>query len=483
MVKHSLKRLALFVLLSSSILSSKIAQSGAEGVRKDQESLAQTQNWIPLSIEGAKASGATKTLKINSINSEAGFALFDEGSNTCYLHASVNQSLVGLNSVEISQTDCLRSTVTKIDKAGHVLFLFGDGTYAYTTKQGQGGISSKLKIQGDLIKATVKGIQYGLTKSTEFYNSTSNDYFRIFSKASDPNGYYPSNFYILVSNSTGNTFTDSPYNTLTVQRTPWTFKNTPNKFTFTKINQVNFVSDHEEKYVLEAQWITGMSHDSQSSVSSDFNNCQYGAVNTIYFAKEPSLTNPTMYGSGIHFPCNMKANTTTYQGIISYTSTVNYFYALDPAQGTITLCPPPGNGDLNEYTSFDWYTQGNYQCFNNFSGPDKVNITSNEYFTGVSSLGSYRVIVFVNIRDRTDTMALRQAEIILDSQNNLPTIDKDTYYYTASSDKLWRIKKVFQAGEKLQIEYYQYSQNNLDRAAKIENKLDDEGEAIDPVLF
>ena len=327
MSQSSLTKLIFATLLVGSILSAKLSRNTFKKV--DPNALQQTGGgWVPTNIGGDSVAGVGKVLTLDSSAAPIVAIYQDIGPNVCMAAASLPEGIYTVQGVNKTISQCATWTVTKINKAGKLLFLKSGLDYIYITDEGD--FSNDYFVRGDITQATAQGVQYGLTKSTEDDGNAAHDYFRIFSRASDVNGTYPTNFYALVSNSTGDTFTNGSDSILTLKKFDWTFKNTSNVVNFTNIDQVNFVSDHDPNFVLEAQFITGKQGNQPA--------CLYGGVNTRFFAQGPSLNNPNMYKfKDFQFTCNLNATapTRTYQGLTSYKDALNYFYAINPDTGRI----------------------------------------------------------------------------------------------------------------------------------------------------
>ena len=276
-----------------------------------------------------------------------------------------------------------------------------------------------------------------MTKSTD---GLGNDYFRIFSRASDASGNYPENFYALVSNTTNGAFVDGNYNSLTLKKIDWKFKQTSKDVKFNKIDQVNFVSNHDETFILEGQWITGKGTTTTEDLSQTASKpaCQYGAVNTRSFSQGP-INNQTMYGTlgKLHFSCGNSAGLRTYQGVVAYNSTNKYFYSINPDTGRIQVCwGIPGGFEAT--TSIADFTR---EC--SLTVNTALKLEANEYYSvvGVLSTGNSYLTV-VNIKNKTNQLGLRQAVINFDGASNLPTIDTETYLYAVNYDTIYRVKKI-----------------------------------------
>ena len=313
----------------------------------------------------------------------------------------------------------------------------------------KGLISSPDVVLGDLELTVAKGVEFGLSKSAD---GLGNDYFRIFSKASDVNGNYPENFYALVSNTTGNTFADGNYNTLTVKKFDWTFKQTSKDVKFTKVDQVNFVPNFDKNWILEGQWITGKGSDPSEGVGQIASKpvCQYGAVNLERFAQGPG-PNYTMYGDfgALHFPCNIKANERTYQGIVAYNTTNKFFYAINPDTGRIQVCSRiPGL--YENATSLAKLTRN---CV--FASKSALRLQANEYYSGVGVLAVGRSnLTVVNIKTKGEDFELRQVVIQFSVSTDLPTFDTQTYFYSIHYQTIYRIKKTIPKTEFISAAFF-----------------------------
>ena len=268
------------------------------------------------------------------------------------------------------------------------------------------------------------------------------DYFRIFARASGINGTYPSNFYALVSNSSGEKFTEGSHNTLTLKKFDWTFKNTSKDVAFTEIEQVNFVSDHDSDFLLEGQWIFGKGRTKTSksdlSKTSSKPACQYGAVDTTNFAYGPSSFFTSMYGLSGHlsFPCNLDASkpARTYQGVVSYTDSLNFFYAINPDTGRIQVCDGLPESFF-QIRSLSQFTSG---CKYN-TVPDLVlKESEKEYYAAVNILGVGNTrLTVVSIKSRYYLGTWRQV-VVSFGAGPLPTIDTSNYLYSVSRNRIWR---------------------------------------------
>ena len=317
-------KLAVFTILVTTCLSQSMEPLPIIHFNKwTQHPLSQSgAKWTPISLPG-KPLKRSSILHFDSINADVSMIIYDSitpNISDCYIYAIVNQTVYGTIGAGFSKQYCSMASITKIDRSGHVLFTTGSGQYYYITDQGK--MSESGQIQGNLLEALAQGVEFGLTKSND---GEKNDYFRIFSRASTMDGQYPENFYYLVSNTTFNGFSRGSYNTLTLKKTSWVFKNTSTDVNFSSIEQVNFVSTQGGEYVLEGQWITGKSTNQNASPV-----CQYGAANLRYFADGPSPQDNIMYGyGGLHFPCTITPSLSTYQGVIVYSGDLNYFYAIN----------------------------------------------------------------------------------------------------------------------------------------------------------
>ena len=479
MVHYNLITLALIALTITSALSSNFRPLGIEDLTKQESSLSQTRKgWKPYTFFGQKSNGTTQVLHFDSLNAQVTAIFYDPGLQICYTQAIINQTGWGLIDGVDNPALCANGTFTKIDKDGRLLFIRGSGQYIYMTNQGD--FSDRMQIQGNLSQAVLENIEFGLTKSTEFYSNQYNDYFRVFSRASDINGNYPTSFYALIANSTGNTFTNGSHNTLTLKKFAWTFKNTSIRISFTKIDQVNFVADHEHDYVLEGQWITGKGRISDISERLDQVAskpvCQYGAVNTKQFSEDESSNNPSMYAIGLHFPCNLKPTAArTYQGIVSFTDSLNYFYSINPDTGVLQVCTTSARyfEDIKSMADFTDMCASIYKI--------RLVLKANEYYSAVTVLGAYATeLTVVNIKDKTNKASLRQVVVGI-GNGDLPTFDTGTYFYSVYQKTIWRIKKKFQPGDTLQTSYY--TPTSLSEKEKSKKEPVSEKDDVEAVIF
>ena len=459
MSKSQHLKLALATLLLASTLAvTPMEPAPPLHFKKKPQPLTQKAKWTPVTVVGLTSVGISTVYHFDSANAQAGFIIHDaangQDSSVCYNQAIVNETIYGGIATGFSPQFCSQSSISRVDRAGHVLFINGDGSFFYSLAQG--GLSASTVIQGGRFQeAIVNGVEFGATKSTDGGN---NDYFRLFSRAADTQGNYPANFYALVANSTDDTFAQDPFNTLTLKKFDWNFKNTTDKVQFKNIEQVNFVANLGPQYILEAQWITGKgttkarTPEEALSQTASKPACQYGAVNLRFFAKGPSTQYPQMYGGGgsLAFPCNLEANTRTYQGVVSFTNTLNYFYAINPDTGKIQVCNKTPK-DLENVKNLTDFTRGCKTKINK----DLI-LKAGEYYTAVGVLGAFNTdLTVVNIKNKSNVDTTLRQVVISFTGGDLPTIDTTTYYYTVYEQTIWRIKKKFNPGETLEASYYQ----------------------------
>ena len=407
----------------------------------------QGNRWTPLNIAAKKIKGLGRVISFSSLNADLVYTIHDSGdgkqvNKVCYMWALVNNTLYGSVNPAFDRDFCANSSVTKINQQGSVLLLNGDQSFSYINSQGT--LSPRAKIQGDLRQVGIKHIELGLTKSTD---SFANDFFRLFSRASDVNGNYPDHFYALVSNTTKDSFTDSDYSTLTLQETKWEFKETTEDVKFSSIDQVNFVSSHDPEWVLEGQWITGYGPKAAGDPTAA-PACQYGAVQSDYFINNQNSQN-SMYMKSLSFPCIMHANERTYQGIVALNTANKYFYAINPNSGEIQVCSEiPTN--FRETIAFTNFTRS---CV--FSTKIGLKLTPNEYYSdvGVLGAGDSRLTV-VNIRNKAVKFALRQVVVDFSGASNLPTFDAETYFYSVHDKSIYRMRKAFMKDQTIHAEFY-----------------------------
>ena len=161
-----------------------------------------------------------------------------------------------------------------------------------------------------------------------------------------------------------------------------------------------------------------------------------------------------MYGGGgnLAFPCNQTANTRTYQGVVSFTNNLNYFYAINPDTGKIQVCNKTPK-DLEDVRTLSDFTKG---CKTKIS-KDLI-LKAGEYYTAVGVLGAFNTdLTVVNIKNKSNVDTTLRQVVISFAGGDLPTIDTKTYYYSVFEQTIWRIKKKFNPGETLEASYYQPS--------------------------
>ena len=221
-----LKLVLVTLLLASTFAVTPIKHLAPLHFKKKPQPLTQKAKWTPVTVVGLTSAGISTVYHFDSANAQAGFIIHDaasgQSSSTCYTQAIVNETIYGSISEGFTNKYCSLSSISRIDRYGHVLFINGDGSYVYSVTQG--GLSSLgLQIEGNFQEAIAQGVEFGVTKSTD---GEGNDYFRLFSRAADAQGNYPANFYALVANSTGDSFAEGLFNTLTLKKFGWNFKNT-----------------------------------------------------------------------------------------------------------------------------------------------------------------------------------------------------------------------------------------------------------------
>ena len=451
------KLIAIATLLIATTVAFDFKVTGKHDFSNDQQPLSKRRKrWTPVNLFDIKANGTAQVLHFDSLNAQAGIVISDNKANTCYVQAIVNETVYGVDGDNVTPQECTQAVITKLGQYGQILVTTGSGVYIYTRTNGDySGIGQINSDGAKLSDVIAQGVEVGITKSTDGVDDTA-DYFRVFSRASDINNTYPTNFYALIANSTGDTFAVGGNNTLTLKKFAWTFKNTSTDVKFTQIEQVNFVSDHDPRYVLEAQWITGKGRINAATEESGLEQlkttpaCQYGAVNTRYFALGPNPSTPIMYGYGhLHFPCNLTTTPArTYQGVVSFTDALNYFYAIDPVKGNIQVCTHTPR-DLDHVAHITDFTTG---CFT--TNNTKLVLGTNEYYSAVGILGTFNSdLTIVNIKVKGDPKSLRQV-VLSFSTGDLPTFDTDTYFYTVYEKTIWRIKQKFAPGEILLASYF-----------------------------
>ena len=417
------------------------------------EQLDQVNTWIPIVVDQRLIKGRTIVMHFASLNSDLAATIYDHGdggtlNKACYVKALVNNTFYSLMSVGAPKEFCVNSGVTKINKEGSVLFLDADGDYFYINKEGS--LSNPTQIKGEIAPVVLKGIEVGLTKSTD---GLGKDYFRIFSRASDSSGNYPENFYALISNTSGNSFVESNYSSLALKKYGWQFQETSKDVSFTKIDQVNFISNYDGDWILEGQWITGYGYKGSVDINAA---CQYGAVNTERFAQRPGA-NYTMYGrkGELHFPCIVEPNRRTYQGVVAYNTTNRYFYAINRDTGRIQVCGGiPGL--FENVTALSDFTRN---CVS--ATKSGLSLGANEYFSTVGVLGAGRSnLTVVNVKNKGDDYELRQVVIDFSGASNLPTFDTQTYLYSVSYNTIYRIRKTLPRGQNIQAAFYKVTTEN-----------------------
>ena len=418
------------------------------------ELLGQSRTWRPLNIDPFEITGVGKVIHFSSLNSELVYTAHDSGDGknpitmACYMWALKDNRFYASDSFAFGREYCANSSVTKINSQGSLLFLNGDQGYFYVQNDGNYSYLG-LRIDGDFSNVVSQGVEVALTKSGE----SGKDYFRLFSRASDVNGNYPENFYALVANTTNGNFANGGYNTLTLKKLDWNFKQTSKDVRFTKIDQVNFISTQNQDWILEGQWITGKGTTTTTedlSQTASKPACQYGGVNTRSFLKGP-VGNQTMYGrdGSLHFPCSTSPGQRTYQGIVSYNTTNKYFYAINPDTGKIQVCwGIPSNFE---------FTTSLADLTSNCASATKpaLKLQTNEYYSDAGVLAAGRSnLTVVNIKNKANNYALRQVVINFSGASNLPTFDTETYFYSVYDAVIFRMKKVFKKGQVLEADYY-----------------------------
>ena len=467
-------QLSITALLVATALSKVVKKhSVMRNVMPEQTGRGQRKTWTSLTIDPEKITKLGKVLYFASLNAELVTKVLDQGDGKtsekgCYLKALVNNTMYGSRIFGLEKNLCANSSATKINKEGSVLFVNGDLSYFYINRQGDISYTGYSVYVGIYYPGIAQGVEYGMTKSTD---GLGHDYFRIFSRASDVNGNYPEDFYVLVSNATNGGFVDGNYSSLSVKRLGWKFKQTSNDVKFNKIDQVNFVTNHDESFLLEGQWITGKGTTTTAEVLSQTASkpaCQYGAVNTKSFSAGPK-GNDTMYGrlGTLHFSCGNSAGLRTYQGVVTYNTTNKYYYSINPDTGKIQVCwKIPGL--FEETTSITEFTRDCSLTLNT-----ALKLQTNEYYSIVGVLNTGRSnLTVVNIKSKADIYAMRQVIIDFSGTSNLPTLDTETFFYSVSYDTIYRIKKTIPKGQSITGAFYKVANtdDNKDSVLEISNK-------------
>ena len=440
-----LKSTILALILATTLLqaSHSIPEQPVEAfdpyLKSQAANLEDPGKWIALDT-GTTTTGQGEVLSLDSLNSKADFRIFDFGGKVCKLRSLINNKFYGFNINTDSQIGCAQSIISKINSDGQVLYISPiDGSYRYVTDKFTYSKVLKVNESETILKASAAGVDIGVTK-TFTSDKLVNDSFRIFSKASDATGAYPQNFYSLVSNAPANGFVKKNDSSLTLKKTEWQFKLTSQKITFSKITAVNFVSVHSPNTEYEGQFIIGEDQGQPS--------CLFGVVDTYRFFKGKDSFAQMYAGPNLSqdFSCGEQLN---YQGLVSKGGRVAFYYSINTFSGQIKVCADlPKN--LIDITSA--------QNFGRVCGRSIVQILklrANEYYSAldiIQNRGTFLTVV--NIKRKGTGNSLRQVLVDFGYGNNLPTFDTDTYFYGASEGRVWRIRRSFNKGQKVQISYF-----------------------------
>ena len=426
------------ILTITLLAATSLAIRRTKRIRDTQALTPQLQQgpyWYSLSLAGITAQAKASVIDFDSTNTDAGIVIYS--GNSCFIFP-VNQKLVkNLQIFGMGESECAKSKITRLNQKGDLILTIQEDQYLYIPA-GQ-IVGQYFKFVGNVTSAIIDGVDFGVTRAyTSEANGTPKAYLRIYSKASDQAGNYPKNFYILESTSTPKEFDEGKLGTLTLKPTDWVFSKTSTDVAFDKVNQVNFVTPLLKNPSMETQWILGEASGSPK--------CQYGSVCTKKFEKGPS-GGMNMYGGEgrLHFACEDPG---AYQGIISHTKVVDFFYTIAPTTGAVKICTP------SVISIFEVMKPGQLAKNCQTAASKGVVLGSNEYYSGVNVLGIDKpILAVVSIKTKGKDISMRQVVLKLNNAL-LPTLDTDTYYYTALKNALWRVKKVFKTGDQLDTAFF-----------------------------
>ena len=436
-------QLLLALLASTTLSQGRAAKTFGpyEPTLKPLDDLAGTPGrWVAYNT-GTTVQGQGEVLSFDATNSDADFRIFDFGGKSCKMRSFIGGKFYGFETTVKSQSYCSQTIISKIDEKGQVLYIdpFG-GSFSYTLNDFSYSAVGNIKGGTTISGVTVPGVDIALSK-TVTSSQQLHDSFRLYSKASNKNGQYPEYFYKLVSNASTNGFIYSGSNTLTLEKTEWQFKNTDTSVVFDRVDAVNFAPvQARTAAAYEGQFIFGL-YFGQAS-------CLFGVVDTYRFFKGKNSFAQMYAGPNLSqdFSCGRQSD---YQGIVVEGGRPAYSYQISSTSGNIQVCTNLPDS-LSQITST--------ADFGKVCGNVRIGLLAlgqDEYYTDVNIIQANGVfLAVVNIKRKSAGTSLRQVFVDFGYGNGLPTFDTNTYFYTVSGGKIWRIKRVFKKGQQVQIGYF-----------------------------
>ena len=437
------------------------------------------------------------TLNISILNLKA----YAEGITLTYFQPKNGQGNSGCSiiSTNLSPTNLDLTTVNTAELCANLKFVQYNAPILNSLK----GFYSYIDTKGDLIMIPVTGSVTGPAKYTlktpkntqikdfisegvDFhivkplqYVGNEKDYFILYSRASDLKGTYPSYFSLLISNNTSGNFFNHPSDTLTLSLSKVLPTQIPGGLKYNQISFVNWQEDYAE-YIRSGLWVQGIPSTTvenpkrtrfealkrrlmqflpktgtkaQKALQDDlrsFGGLQDATKNQCQFSiiRSDSLLSGNLTDLvDSQFLCSDKSNTqngyvSIYQGIISFNNSIDYFYNINTANGSIQICTTVGS-DYEQINSLLDFEAGCLRTETQNLGKNSLILAENEYVSDVQIHGGQQIrLTFVTIKTRGHKSAFRQVYVNFDPRSTLvPTIDVDTYYYGVSRVFIWRTLK------------------------------------------
>ena len=152
------------------------------------------------------------------------------------------------------------------------------------------------------------------------------------------------------------------------------------------------------------------------------------------------------------FRCGIGAN---YQGIIMNGATPKYYYAINRNSGEMRVCEGLASrlGDITNPS------QLGTSC--TITQLDTLSLRENEYYGAVEIINfNGGIFGIVSIRTKGTGLQMRQAFVDFGKNLGLPTFDNDTYYYTVSGNRIWRLPQRWGIGGTVRLAYFAKTQFN-----------------------
>jgi hypothetical protein len=257
------------------------------------------------------------------------------------------------------------------------------------------------------------------------------EFFVLASKASDKDGNYPGEMFMLDSNSSRIGLNNNSILTLKKSKLNFSdfFENLEN------VHSVNWQSD-SGKYILSGIWVCGgqQSEGASGSESARVDSCKYARVDSNFFYDGDKPTDlEWTYFEGM-----------VVSGVINYSDKIDWYYEINPLSGRFKLCSPEEN-DFEKIIRQNLFERKCGQIVN-----ENLKFEEKEEYVGSVGVRKADSVSLVKIRSKKLAEVGEWREVFLNlNQADVPEIDTEKFYYAVGEEGLFQIGKELGSGEDL----------------------------------